>query len=80
MAVSDPKEPNVELEPFFASGVLLVVYGLVRRRVLAIAAGLCAIWLDQRSELGRSAKERARAKFMPAQDTVGEADETRVAK
>jgi hypothetical protein len=61
------KERNVELGPFFSVGVVLVVYGLLRRRMLAAAAGLGAIWLDQRSELGRSVKEKARAKFMTVQ-------------
>jgi hypothetical protein len=34
----------------FASGVVLVVYGLLRRRVFAIAAGLGAIWRPYSSE------------------------------
>jgi hypothetical protein len=76
----ESKERNVELGPFFASGVLLVVYGLLRRRRLAIAAGLGAIWVDQRSELGRSVKERARARFMTVEDAAGKWDESRVPK
>jgi hypothetical protein len=55
------KERNVELGPLFSIGVVLVVYGLLRRRVLAAAGGLAAIVLDQRSQFGRSLKERARA-------------------
>ncbi len=55
------KERNVELGPLFSVGVVLVVYGLLRRRMLAAAGGLAAIVLDQRSQLGRSLKERARA-------------------
>ena len=67
MSVPEPEKRNVELGPLFATGVLLVVYGLFRRRLLAAAAGLGAIWLDQRSELGRSLKEKARAKYMTVQ-------------
>jgi hypothetical protein len=67
VSLPEPEERNVELGPLFAAGVLLVVYGLFRRKVLAAAAGLGAIWLDQRSELGRSVKEKARAKFMTVQ-------------
>jgi hypothetical protein len=61
------KERKVELGPLFSIGVVLVVYGLLRRRMLAAAAGLGAIWLDQRTELGRSVKEKARAKYMTVQ-------------
>lgn len=53
-------EPDVSLGPFFAAGALLLVFGLVRRRKLAVGAGLVSIWLDQRSELGRSLKKRIR--------------------
>jgi hypothetical protein len=67
VSLPEPDERNVELGPLFAAGVLLIVYGLVRRKVLAAAAGLGAIWLDQRSELGRSVKEKARAKYMTVQ-------------
>jgi len=80
VTVSKRKERNVELGPLFASGVVILIYGLLRRRVLAIAAGLGAIWLDQRSELGRSVKERARAKFMTVQGITGERDPARVPK
>jgi len=51
---------DVELGPFFTSGVVLIAYGLFRRRPLAVATGLGAIWLDQRSELGRSLTRRVR--------------------
>ncbi len=54
------KEPDVSLGPFFTAGALLVAFGLVRRRKLAVGAGLVSIWLDQRSELGRSLKKRIR--------------------
>ena len=56
------QERDVELGPFFLSGAILLVYGLRRRRKLAVAAGLGAIWLDQRSELGRAVKHRIRAR------------------
>jgi hypothetical protein len=56
------KERDVELGPFFTAGVLLVAFGLLRRRKLAVAAGLGAIWIDQRSELGRGVKHRIRAR------------------
>ena len=64
---SEGEKRNVELGPLFAAGALLPVYGLLRRRVLVAAAGLGAIWLDQRTELGRSLKEKARAKYMTVQ-------------
>jgi hypothetical protein len=67
VSVPEPEKFDVELGPLFAAGVLLVVYGLVRRKALAAAAGLGAIWLDQRSELGRSIREKAKGKFMPVQ-------------
>jgi hypothetical protein len=55
---SEDETFQVERGPLFTSGVLLLVYGLLRRRGLAIAAGLGAIWLDQRSELGRALNNR----------------------
>ncbi len=42
--------------PLFALGTLLLLVGLLRRRPLVLAAGVGAIWLDQRSELGQSLK------------------------
>ena len=53
-------EPDVSLGPFFTAGALVLVFGLLRRRKLAVGAGLVSIWLDQRSELGRSLKKRIR--------------------
>jgi hypothetical protein len=53
-------ETRVELGPLFTLGVVLLGLGLLRRRKLAMAAGIGAIWLDQRSELGRSLRERFR--------------------
>ena len=60
--VTDPEPENydVELGPFFTAGVLVLAYGLLRRRKLWIATGLGAIWIDQRTELGRGLKRRIR--------------------
>jgi hypothetical protein len=52
---------DVELGPFFTAGALVLAYGLLRRRKLAVAAGLGAIWIDQRTELGHSLKRRVRS-------------------
>jgi hypothetical protein len=59
-SVNQPEDENFEVErgPLFTAGVLLLVYGLLRRRGLAIAAGLGTIWLDQRSEFGRALNKR----------------------
>jgi hypothetical protein len=76
VSVPEPENRNVELGPFFLAGALLFAYGLVRRRVLVAAAGLGAIWLDQRSELGRSLKEKARAKYMTVQYVEDDRDQT----
>jgi len=64
-SVTEPEHENydVELGPFFTAGVLLVAYGLIRRRKLAVVAGLGAIWVDQRSEFGRDLKRRIRSKM-----------------
>jgi hypothetical protein len=61
MTEIDNEKYEVELGPFFTAGVLVLAYGLLRRRKLAIAAGLGAIWVDQRTELGRSLKRRIRS-------------------
>ena len=61
------RKVNVELGPLFTAGIALAAYGLFRRRKVAVVAGLVAIWLDQRSELGRSLKEKVRAKYMTVQ-------------
>jgi hypothetical protein len=58
---------KVELGPLFAAGVALTAYGILRRSAGAVLAGLGAIWLDQRSEFGRSLNERARAKYLTVQ-------------
>jgi hypothetical protein len=69
LSVSEPekRKVKVELGPFFLVGAVLFAYGLLRRRPLAAAAGLGAIWFDQRSEVGRSLKKKARAKYMTVQ-------------
>jgi hypothetical protein len=72
MAATD--RHNVELGPFFTAGVVLLAYGLLRRRPLVAAAGLGGIWLDQRTELGRSVKRRVRA--MSVQVVEDDRDET----
>jgi hypothetical protein len=61
--VSNPKreDHDLELGPFFTAGVLLLAYGIIRRRSLAVAAGVGAIWLNQRTELGRALKQRVRS-------------------
>jgi hypothetical protein len=52
---------DVELGPLFATGVILVVVGVVRRSALLVGGGLGAIWLDQRTSFGQGLKERARS-------------------
>jgi hypothetical protein len=59
-AESDKRK--IELGPLFSVGIVLLVYGLIRRKVVLAAAGLGSIFLDQRSELGRSLKEKVRAR------------------
>ena len=54
------EEFDVSLGPLFTLGAVLVLLGVLRRRPLAVVAGLGAIWLDQRSELGRRLKEQIR--------------------
>jgi len=63
--VTEPEQESydVELGPFFTAGVLALAYGLLRRKKLAVAAGLGAIWVDQRTELGRDLKRRIRSKM-----------------
>ncbi len=53
-------EAEVSLGPLFTLGAVLLIYGLLRRRPLVMAGGIAAVWLDQRSELGRSLKTRVR--------------------
>jgi hypothetical protein len=61
MTEIENEEYDVELGPFFTAGVRVLAYGLLRRRKIAIATGLGAIWIDQRTELGRSVKRRIRS-------------------
>ena len=56
------EEFDVSLGPLFTLGAVLVLLGVLRRRPLAVVAGLGAIWLDQRSELGGRLKEQVRAR------------------
>lgn len=65
MSAPESTKRDVQLGPFFSVGVVLVVYGLIRRRLLLVAAGLGSIWVDQRSEVGRSVKRKIMAKFDP---------------
>ena len=61
MSAPEDTEHDVELGPLFALGVIALVYGLLRRKPLPVALGIGAIWLDQRSELGRNVRKRADA-------------------
>lgn len=66
--VTESTEDGIQLGPLFTLGGVLVALGLWRGRKLAIAAGLGAIWLDQRSSIGRSLKEKVKeraAKMQP---------------
>jgi hypothetical protein len=67
--VSAPESDKrrVELGPLFSVGIVLLAYGLIRRKFVLAAAGLGSIFLDQRSELGRSLKEKVRKKYMTVQ-------------
>jgi hypothetical protein len=67
VSAPESEERNIELGPLFSVGIVLLVYGLIRRKVVLAAAGLGSIFLDQRSELGRSLKAKARAKYMTLQ-------------
>ena len=71
MSDSESEKRKIELGPLFTSGAVVLAYGLRRRRRLALVIGLGAIWLDQRTELGRSlterAKKRAKAKYLTVQ-------------
>ncbi len=58
MSVPEQKKRDIKLGPFFTGGLVLLVYGLLRRKAVVIAVGLGSIWFDQRTELGRSVKQR----------------------
>jgi hypothetical protein len=64
---SESEKRKIELGPLFTSGALVLAYGLLRRRRLAFVVGLGAIWLDQRTEFGRSLTKRAKAKYLTVQ-------------
>lgn len=59
VSVPEDAQYDVELGPLFAAGVIILAYGLLRRKPLPVAVGIGAIWLDQRSEFGRTVKRRA---------------------
>jgi hypothetical protein len=61
VSLPENEDHDVELGPLFTLGVVLGGYGLLRRRPLAVATGLGAIWLDQRSAFGRGLKQRVRS-------------------
>jgi hypothetical protein len=67
VSASESEKRRIELGPLFSLGVVVLAYGLLRRRRLAFVVGLGAIWLDQRSEFGRSLTKRARAKYLTVQ-------------
>jgi hypothetical protein len=46
MSLPEDAGYDVELGPFFALGVIVLAYGLLRRKPLAVVAGIGAIWLD----------------------------------
>ena len=75
MSAPESGKRDVELGPFFSVGVVLVVYGLIRRRLFLVAAGLASIWVDQRSEVGRSVKAKVRAKYMTVQVVQDDGDD-----
>jgi hypothetical protein len=51
---------DIELGPFFAAGVVLVIYGLRRRRPLPVALGIASIVFEQGTEPGRALRRRIR--------------------
>ncbi len=59
MSLPEDAQYDVELGPLFAVGAIVLAYGLLRRKPLSVAVGIGAIWLDQRSEFGRTVKRRA---------------------
>jgi hypothetical protein len=58
--VTDPASGDIELGPFFAAGLVLVAYGLRRRRMLPIALGVASIVFEQKTEQGRALRRRIR--------------------
>jgi hypothetical protein len=62
-APPDVDDVEVSLGPFFTLGALLMVFGVLRRKPVALVAGLGAIWVDQRSAFGQRVKARIRARW-----------------
>lgn len=56
--VAETGERDVRLGPLFALGAVLLAFGFLRRRPIVVAAGIGAVWLDQRSEFGDALKRR----------------------
>ncbi len=77
MSVPEDTGHDVELGPLFALGVIALVYGLLRKQFLPVAGGIGAIWLDQRSELGRTVKKRAEAALGARSKTHARSDSHR---
>jgi hypothetical protein len=75
MSAPESGKRDIELGPLFSVGIVLLLYGLIRRKVVLAAAGLGSIFLDQRSELGRSLKEKVRAKSMTVQVVEDDRDQ-----
>lgn len=58
----EAEQTKVELGPLFTAGALLVAAGILRRRKLALAAGLAAIWADRRTQFGRNLTDRLKSR------------------
>ena len=56
--MTETGERDVRLGPLFALGAVLLAVGLLRRRPIVAAAGIGAVWLDQRSAFGDALKRR----------------------
>ena len=56
------EQNEVVLGPLFTAGALLVAAGIIRRRKLALAAGLAAIWADRRTQFGRNLTDRLKSR------------------
>ena len=59
---TEAEQTKVVLGPLFAAGALLVAAGIIRRRKLALAAGLAAIWADRRTQFGRDLTDRLKSR------------------
>ena len=58
----EAEQTKVELGPLFTAGAVLVAAGILRRRKLALAAGLAAIWADRRTQFGRNLTDRLKSR------------------